>query len=212
MVVDDSLLPRVAARALINASRTLRLVGEAASGQEAVQILDALRPDLVLVDVHMPGWDGPATTRAIRERHPDLTLVAWTVSDSSDDLLLMMRAGCSGYVLKDAGPNELERALMAALRRESPLPRRMIPGVLLRATGRVAAATPKDISLTSREMQVLRGIAKGFTMKRLAKEIGIRVPSVESHLHNLFRKLNANNRGEAVSSGLKAGLITLEDL
>jgi len=212
MVVDDSLLPRVAARALINASRTLRLVGEAASGQEAVQILDALRPDLVLVDVHMPGWDGPATTRAIRERHPDLTLVAWTVSDSSDDLLLMMRAGCSGYVLKDAGPNELERALMAALRRESPLPRRMIPGVLRRATGRVAAATPKDISLTSREMQVLRGIAKGFTTKRLAKEIGIRVPSVESHLHNLFRKLNANNRGEAVSSGLKAGLITLEDL
>jgi DNA-binding NarL/FixJ family response regulator len=212
MVVDDSLLPRVAARALINASSVFRLVGEAASGEEALQVVAGLGADLALVDVNMPGMDGPTTTRAILARHPELKVVAWTVSDSSDDLLAMMRAGCAGYVLKDAGPSELERALMAAIRSESPLPRKMIPAVIRRAAERAPVPRIGTVSLTPRETQVLRGIAKGHTSKRLSQDIGIKVPSVESHLKNLFRKLGATNRGEAVSAALKAGLITLEDL
>jgi DNA-binding NarL/FixJ family response regulator len=212
MVVDDSVVPRAAAKALLNASSSLRLVGEAASGDQALQILDTVKPDLVLVDVHMPGMDGPATAKSIQEHRPDVTIVAWTVSDASDDLLAMMRSGCAGYVLKDAGPTELERALHAALRRESPLPRRMIPGVLRRVAERSPMSRPSNVNLTSREMQVLRGIAKGYTTKRLAQEMGLAIPSIESHLQNLFRKLDANNRGEAVSTALKVGLITLEDL
>src|SRR5260221_13902628 len=133
MVVDDSVLPRAAAKALVDAFDGLRLVGEAASGEEALQIVGSLKPDLVLVDVHMPGLNGPEQARALGERNPDMKVVAWTVSDSSDDLLAMMRAGCGGYVLKDAGPSELSRALMAAIRSESPMPRRMIPGVVRRA-------------------------------------------------------------------------------
>jgi DNA-binding NarL/FixJ family response regulator len=197
---------------MLSSAANLRLVGEARSGAEALTVFDSLKPDLVLMDVHMPEMDGPSTARAVLSKYPDTKIVAWTVSESSDDLLRMMQVGCSGYVLKDAGPGELQHALLAALRSESPVPRKMIPDVLRRVAETTPLSQGSKVSLTSREMQVLRGIAKGQTTKRLAKELGLAPPSVETHLHNIFRKLNATNRGEAVSSALKVGLITLADL
>jgi DNA-binding NarL/FixJ family response regulator len=164
------------------------------------------------MDVHMPEMDGPATARALLARYPETKIIAWTVSESSDDLLRMIQAGCAGYVLKDVGPGELQRALLSALRSESPVPRRMIPGVLRRVAESTPLSQSTNIALTSREMQILRGVAKGQTTKRLSQELGLAAPSIESHLRNIFRKLNANNRGEAVSSALKLGLITLADL
>jgi two-component system nitrate/nitrite response regulator NarL len=212
LVVDDSVLPRVAARAMLNAMSGFRLCGEAASGQEALQAVTSLKPDLVLMDVHMPGIDGPEVTKALLVQHPELKIIAWTVSESSDDLLRMMQAGCCGYVLKDVGPNELHRALMAVVRSDNPVPRKMIPEVLRRVAQQAPISQPRDISLTSREMQILRAIAKGRPTKRIAQDIGLAIPSVESHLQNIFRKLAATNRGEAVSTALKVGLITLADL
>jgi two-component system nitrate/nitrite response regulator NarL len=212
LVVDDSLLPRTAARAMLGSSSDLRFVGEASSGREAVQAMDSLKPDLVLMDVHMPEMDGPATAKAILSQHPGTKIIAWTVSESSDDLLRMMQAGCSGYVLKDVGPSELQHALLAALRSESPVPRKMIPDVLRRVAERSPLSQGDQVSLTSREMQILRGVAKGHTTKHLSKDLGLAAPSIETHLRNIFRKLNASNRGEAVSSALKLGLITLADL
>jgi len=174
--------------------------------------MDGLKADLVLMDVHMPDMDGPATAKRLLTKYPNTKVVAWTVSESSDDLLRMMQSGCSGYVLKDVGPTELRHALLAAMRSESPVPRRMIPDVLRRVAESTPLSRTNAATLTSREMQVLRGVAKGHTSKRLAKDLGLAVPSVETHLHNIFRKLGASNRGEAVSSALKVGLITLADL
>jgi len=196
---------------MLSATSELKFAGEASSGLDALKAMDSLKPDLVLMDVHMPLMDGPSTAKALLAKYPTTKIVAWTVSESSDDLLRMMRAGCSGYVLKDVGPGELQRALLAALRSESPVPRRMIPEVLRR----VAESTPLSegkVNLTSREMQVLRGVAKGHTTKHLAKDLGLAAPSVETHLRNIFKKLGSSNRGEAVSSALKLGLITLADL
>jgi DNA-binding NarL/FixJ family response regulator len=197
---------------MLGAGSDLRLVGEASSGAEALKAIESLRPDLVLMDVHMPEMDGPTTAKAALSQYPDTKIIAWTVSESSDDLLRMMQAGCSGYVLKDVGPSELQRALLAALRSESPVPRKMIPDVLRRVAERSPLSQGAQVSLTSREMQILRGVAKGHTTKHLSKDLGLAAPSIESHLRNIFRKLNANNRGEAVSSALKLGLITLADL
>ena len=211
-VVDDSVLPRAAARTMLSNAPGLRLCGEAASGAAALEAMATLKADLVLMDVHMPQMDGAMTTRALLERFPAAKVVAWTVSEASDDLLRMMQAGCSGYVLKDSGPAELQRALWAAVRSESPVPRKMIPEVLRRVAERTPLSQASTVALTSREMQVLRGVAKGLTTKRLALELGLRAPSIEAHLHNIFRKLNATNRGEAVSTALKLGLITLADL
>ncbi|TMF18884.1 MAG: response regulator transcription factor [Chloroflexi bacterium] len=212
MVVDDSIVPRTAARAMLSTTAELRHVGEASTGVDALKAMDALKPDLVLMDVHMPDMDGPTTARAVLAKYPATKVVAWTVSESSDDLLRMIQAGCSGYVLKDVGPAELQHALLAALRSESPVPRRMIPDVLRRVAGATPLLGPSQVTLTSREMQILRGVAKGHTTKRLAKDLGLAAPSVETHLHNIFKKLDASNRGEAVSSALKLGLITLSDL
>jgi DNA-binding NarL/FixJ family response regulator len=197
---------------MLASSQDLRLVGEASSGPDALRAMDTIKPDLVLMDVHMPQMDGPMTAKALLAKYPATKIVAWTVSESSDDLLRMIQAGCSGYVLKDVGPSELQRALLAAIRSESPVPRRMIPDVLRRVADSTPLSTHDKVSLTSREMQVLRGIAKGHTTKRLAKDLGLAAPSVETHLRNIFKKLDASNRGEAVSTALKVGLITLADL
>ena len=210
--MDDSVLPRAAARAMLGSASGLRLVGEASSGPEALKAMDAMKPDLVLMDVHMPEMGGPETAKALLALHPGTKVIAWTVSESSDDLLRMMQAGCSGYVLKDAGPGELQRALMSALRSESPIPRKMIPDVLRRVAESTPLSQANLIPLTSREMQILRGVAKGHTTKRLAKDLGLASPSIETHLHNIFQKLSASNRGEAVSTALKLGLLTLADL
>lgn len=197
---------------MLGSASELRLVGEAASGREALRAIDSLKPDLILMDVHMPDMDGPATAKAVLDRMPQMKIIAWTVSDSSDDLLRMIKAGCAGYILKDSGPTELQRALLAALRSENPVPRRMIPDVLKRVANTAPLQSSAPVPLTSREMQILRGIAKGHTTKRLAKDLGLAPPSVETHLRNIFKKLGAGNRGEAVSSALKLGLITLADL
>ena len=197
---------------MLGAMHGMRLCGEAASAEEALQVIPALRPDIVLMDVHMPGTDGPSATRAVLKRFPDMKVIAWTVSEAGDDLLRMMQAGCSGYILKDVGPSELQSALMAVVRSESPVPRKMIPDVLRRVADRTPLTQSQGVPLTSREMQLLRGIAKGFTTKRLAQETKLAVPSIETHLGNIFRKLNASNRGEAVSAALKQGIISLADL
>jgi len=212
LVVDDSVVPRAAAKSLLAAAHGLRFVGEAASAQEAFKQVAALKPDLVLMDVHMPDVDGPQAARELLARHPSVKVIAWTVSESSEDLLRMMQAGCSGYILKEAGPAELQNALLSVARSQSPVPRRMIPEVLRRIGDRTPLSQRTTVSLTAREMQILRGIAKGHTSKKLAQDSGLAVPSVETHLRNIFRKLNAGNRGEAVSTALKLGLITLADL
>src|SRR2546430_4491814 len=106
----------------------------------------------------------------------------------------MIQAGCSGYVLKDVGPAELQHALLAALRSESPVPRRMIPDVLRRVAGSTPLLGPSQVTLTSREMQILRGVAKGHTTKRLAKDHRLPAPSVETPPHNILKHLPASNR------------------
>ncbi len=198
---------------MLATSKDFALCGEAASGEEAIELVPKLKPDLLLMDVHMSGLDGPATTRRLLELNSDLKIVAWTVSDSGDDLLRMMQAGCAGYVLKDVGSDELHRALRSALKSETPVPRRMIPGVLRR----VAQQAPppqltNNIALTSRELQVLRGLARGLSTKRISQEFGLAIPTVETHLSHVYRKLGVGNRGEAVSTALKLNLISLADV
>lgn len=193
-------------------SPDMRLCGEATSGEDALASIPVLKPDLVLMDVHMPGMDGPRTTRALLEQYPSTKVIAWTVSEESDDLLRMMQAGCSGYVLKDVGPAELRRAILAAMRSDSPVPRKMIPEVLRRVAVQSQTSQPLEIHLTTREVQILRGLARGWSTKRISREVGLAIPTVETHLGSLYRKLGVGNRGEAVSAGLRANLITLADV
>jgi DNA-binding NarL/FixJ family response regulator len=186
-------------------------VGEAASGSEALELIPRIKPDVVLMDVDMPGHDGAEVSRRLMAEMPDLTILAWTVSDSSDDLLRMIQAGCVGYVLKEVGPEELRRAILAGIKREGPFPRRMVPAVLQRAAMQTARSTSLDVALTTRETEVLKWLAKGVPTKSIAIELGISRSSVDTHLRNIFRKLGVNNRGEAVNVGLRVGLLAVAD-
>jgi len=213
VVVDDHSLPRVAARAMLASSGDLVLVGEAGSGEEALSIVPSLSPDVVLMDVDMKGMDGAQAAAKLLASDPSLKIVAWTVSEASDDLLRMLQAGCAGYVLKDVGPEELQRAIRAALRQDTPLPRKMLPDVIRRAVvQQPARPVEADVHLTKRELDVLRMVGKGMTSKRMAAELGLTVASVDTYLRTIYRKLGATNRGEAVNFALKKGVLALSDL
>ena len=205
-------MPRLAARAMLAGAPDLELVAEAASGAEAIALASGHSFDIVLLDVDMNGMDGAATARELLAKDPSLTILAWTVSDASDDLVRMTQAGCVGYVLKDVGPDELQRAIRAGVRRESPVPRRMLPDILKRAVPRSTPLAQGDITLTERELEALRFVAKGLPSKRIAIEMKISPASVDTHLRNTYRKLGANNRGEAVSRAIRAGLLDITDL
>jgi len=199
-------------RAMLADSPEFRLVGEAASGEEAVSMTATLRPDIVLLDVEMPGMSGYGTALALFQLEPPHPIVlAWTVSESTDDLIRMMRAGCAGYILKDVGPQELARAVNAATRGDTPVPRRLIPDVISRAPLPLDVAAESDTVLTPREEAILKSIAKGSSSKEISSALGISRRSVETHLSNIYRKLGVMSRGQAVREGLRQGLLASID-
>ncbi len=209
--MDDRPVPRIAAKAMLAPADDLIHIGEATSGEEALMLIPRLKPDVVLMDVDMSDLDGAEVSRKLLIDMPSLTIIAWTVSDTGDDLLRMIQAGCVGYVLKEVGPEELRRAILAGIRREGPFPRRMLPEVLQRAAAQTTRSVSMDVALTERETQVLKWLAKGVPTKRIAAELGISRSSVDTHLRNVFRKLRVNNRGEAVNMGLRLGLLVVSD-
>ena len=171
-----------------------------------------VRPDVVLLDVEMPGVDGPTTARRLKEVVPNLVILAWTVSDSGDDLLRMFQAGCVGYALKESGPTELRTAIKVALRNETVVPRRMLGEVLRQAADHVPDPNAPKVSLTPTETLVLKLMAKGLPSKQIATSVGTAPSSVETHIRNIYRKLDANNRAAAIGFALKRRLLRISDL
>ena len=212
IVVDDRRLARIAARAIVEDSNDLIWLGEATTADEALTLVSRVRPDIVLLDVEMPGVDGAETARRLRLRQPDLVILAWTVSDEGDDLLRMLQAGCAGYALKESGPAELHNAIRAALREETVVPRKMLGAILRQAADYVPDPAADRVSLTPTEMTILRLIAKGLPSKQIAGRMGVAQSSVETHVRNIFRKLDANNRTAAVGFALKRRLLKVSDL
>lgn len=212
VVIDDRQLARIAAKAILQETTDFEWVGEASSATDAVTLVSRLRPDVVLLDVEMPGVDGPATARQLLAAVPDLVILAWTVSDSGDDLLRMFQAGCVGYALKESGPTELQTAIRVALRRETVVPRRMLGEVLRQAADHVPDPNAPKVSMTPTEDIILRLMAKGFPSKQVAIHLGIASSSVETHIRNIYRKLGANNRAAAIGFALKRRLLKISDL
>lgn len=209
-VVDDRIVPRMAAKAMLDQAQEFRHVGEASDASQALDLIAQVKPDLVLLDVDMPGMGGAELAPLLLAKTPGLKLLAWTVSEHGDDLLRMFRAGCSGYVLKDSGPEEMRRALLAALRDETPVPRKMLPEVLRRIGPLVTH--PTDLRLTPREADVLRHLARGAARKQMAASLGISVASVDTHVKSLYRKLEVSSQTEAVNVGLRMGFIRVDEL
>ena len=200
MLVDDHTLLRAAVRQALEAP-DVELVAEAATAEEALVLAPQVRPDVLLVDINLPGMDGVALVRELAPRLPESKIVMLTMSSADNDLLEAIRNGAVGYLTKDVSPEALVRAVRSAWAGELAIPRRMAARLVhkLAETSRPAApaSDPALASLTGREAQVLRYLAEGRTDHEIAEALTISPRTVETHVGSILHKLGARNRAEA---------------
>ncbi len=201
MLVDDHALVRAAIRQAITAP-DVETVAEAATAEEALRLAPQLQPDVLLVDIDLPGMNGLHLVRELATRLPDTRIVILTVSTSERDLLDAMRFGASGYVTKDLSPEALLRTVRGAHAGELAIPRRMaarLVGRLLASTHHAPAVAddPALATLSAREQEVLRLLAGGLTDRAIAEALTISPRTVESHVGSILGKLGVRNRADA---------------
>lgn len=202
LVVDDHPVVRNGLTGMLSSQPDFAVAGEAADGREAIAAVAALRPDVVLMDLRMPDIDGLSAIRAIREQPDPPPILVLTTYDGDTDILRAIEAGAAGYLLKDAPPSELYRAVRAAAAGGSPLS----PSVAARLVNRVRDATE---SLSSRELDALRLVARGFSNREIARDLRISEATVKTHLLHAFEKLGVGDRTSAVTRAIERGLIEL---
>jgi two-component system, NarL family, response regulator LiaR len=204
-IVDDHSVVREGLRAFLELQDGFEVVGEAADGEKAIVSATRLRPNVILMDLVMPQLGGVAAMRRLREEVPDARVIVLTSFLDDDKLLPALRAGAAGYLLKNAEPQELARAVRAAHSGEAVLD----PVVAARLVETLAAADgqePLD-RLTPREREVLVLVGRGFSNKRIAKELGIAEKTVKTHVGHVLAKLGVTDRTQAAVVAVRSGIV-----
>ncbi len=209
LLADDLLLFRRAIAELIDDQDDLTVVGQADNGVEAVEMAQALRPDIVVLDVEMPVMDGIAAARRLRELMPDTRIVMLTVWEDDDHLLEAVQLGVHGYLLKDLRPTELYDMLRSVMRDDTPVSPALVGRLLaaLRQNGRRAVVPESgEATLSRRELEVLRLVADGLSNKEIGVALSITEGTVKNHVHNALAKLGMDNRIQAAAYIVRQGL------
>ena len=213
MLADDHAVVRSGLRMLLDAQPDMEIIAEAETGAEAVAKVQDLRPDIVLMDVEMPGMNGIEATQKIKESVPETAVLALTMYEDDQYFFEMLKAGASGYVPKRAAPDELVNDIRTVSNGGvflyPTLAARLVNDYLNRDETAVADDDEQD--LTPREKEVLVQIAEGLTNPEIAEELTISVKTVDRHRENIMRKLNLHNRVDLVKYAIRKGLIDLED-
>jgi len=204
LVVDDHPIVRSGIASVLASQLDFEIVGEAGNGAEAIEAAKRCTPDLVLMDLRMPVLNGVEATAGILADRPTVRVVVLTTYASDGEVLRAIEAGAVGYLLKDVPHDELFRALRAVARGE----RYLAPAVTERLMSRLQQ--PARSSLTERELDVLRGVARGDGNKQIAASLGIAEPTVKAHLVHIFEKLGVENRTAAAKVARERGLIAAE--
>lgn len=204
LVVDDHPVVRAGLVGLLSSQPDFEVVGEATNGQEAVTLTQQLRPQVVLMDLRMPGMDGVSAIRSICHELPAQVLVL-TTYDTDAEIVRAVEAGATGYLLKDVPREELFRAVRATARGEAVLS----PPVAARLHGR--SRHPPDDTLSARELEVLSQVARGASNKEVARSLKISEATVKTHLLHIFEKLGVDDRTAAVTVALARGIFRLDD-
>ncbi len=208
LIVDDHPVVRDGLTSILSTQDDFRIIGESASGEEALVAAREQRPDVVILDLEMPGLDGVDTIRLLREDRPDIRVVVFTAFDTDERILSAVRAGAKGYLLKGAPRSELFNAIRVVHRGGSLLQ----PVVASRLLGHLADPHPgvaQVEELTSREEEVLHLLAQGKQNKEIAIELSITERTVKFHISSILGKLEAGNRTEAVTIAIQRGLVEL---
>ncbi len=201
LVVDDHPLHREGAHHTLAEQPDLQVVGEAATGERALELVDALQPDVVLMDVRLPGITGIETTREIIRRHPTVRVLLVSAYEDDEYVRGALAAGACGYLLKTAPGSELVQAVRAVATGATVLESSLV-GIL-----RAAAEAPPVERLTDRELEVLALLASGLRNKEIASRLALSRRTVERHCGEIYAKLGASSRTEAVMMGVERGLV-----
>jgi len=203
LLVDDHTIVRTGIAGMLAETSSVTVVGEAANGEEALRQVSVLEPDVVLMDLRMPGLDGASAIAQLRAQGDRRGILVLTTYDTDADIVRAVEAGANGYLLKDASRDELIQAIEAVSRGESWL----APSVASRVMGHLRK--PGADALSDRELEVLRRVARGRSNKEIAGEMHISQATVKTHLIHIYRKLDVNDRTAAVTAALERGLITI---
>jgi DNA-binding NarL/FixJ family response regulator len=208
-IVDDHSFFRAGLRSVL-VEHGFPVVGEAGSGQAAIALIERRRPDVVVMDLSMPGMSGIDATRALSEQFPSVAVLVMTVSATDTDVLDALEAGAAGYLLKDSGPDEIVRGVRAAIEGDTPLSPRVAGMIVHRAravAGGVEAAARTAAGLTDREREVLSLVAEGLDNSEIARELYLSPTTVKRHVSAILSKLGVANRVQAAIWAVRAGLI-----
>jgi DNA-binding NarL/FixJ family response regulator len=209
LLVDDQTLVRKGTRALLDTLADVEVVGEAADGEQAVALVDSLRPDVVLMDLIMPKLDGVEATRRITTAQPDARVLVVTSLGADDKVLAAVQAGALGYLMKDADTAALTQAVHQVARGGAWLPPDLTRRVLKAFSHPEPAAALPD-PLTDRELQVLTLLAQGWTNAQMADKMCVSEVTIRTHVSHIHDKLGCENRVQAALYALRIGLVTLD--
>lgn len=204
LLVDDHPVVREGLRGMLSGQPDFVVVGEGSDGAEGVELARQLQPDVVLMDLRMPGLDGVGAIRALGEAAIPSRVLVLTTFDSDADIVRAIEAGATGYLLKDAPRQELFRAVRAAARGESAL----APAVATRLLGRMRA--PAEEQLTEREVEVLQLVSRGNSNRSVGRALHISEATVKTHLVHIYGKLGVSDRTAAVTVALERGILRLD--
>lgn len=211
IIADDHAVLREGTRQLLEREDDIEVVGEAGDGAAAVDLVEATRPDVAILDIGMPVLNGVEATERIKQRWPEVAVLILTVHDEDTYVFAILEAGAAGYLLKNVHGDEVVDAVRAVTSGESVLHPAITQKVLARVRGRDGSGRA-DAALTDRELQVLRLAAAGQGNRQISTELDVSPRTVQVHLSNVFGKLEVASRTEAVIQALKRGWIRLEEL
>jgi DNA-binding NarL/FixJ family response regulator len=209
LIVDDHSFFRAGLRSVLT-EHGISVVGDAPSGEAALAMIERRNPDVVVMDLSMPGMSGADTTREITRRRPDVAVLVVTVSAAEAEVLDALEAGAAGYLLKDSQPNEIVRAVHAAMSGDTPLSPRIARLVVERAraaAGGSQAATAGADELTGRELEVLQLLAEGLDNREIASRLFVSQTTVKRHVASIVAKLGVSNRVQAAIWAVRAGVL-----
>ena len=208
LIADDQTLFRVGLARLLEEDPRVEIVGQAGDGAEAVKLAGSVMPDVILMDLKMPNLDGIEATRQILAKHPSVKVLLLTTFEADNHVIQALKAGASGYILKDSRPDSIVSSLLAVMAGERVMASAVANRVLEMLTG---TTTPKEFydGLTGREIEILKLLAGGMANKQIAYKLKISEKTVRNHVSNMYEKLNIYDRSQAVLYAVRKGLFEI---
>ncbi len=207
LIADDHHVVRRGLLFFLKTQKDIEIIGEATNGKEAVKLVSELNPDVVLMDLSMPEMDGVMATKVIRETNASVKIIILTSYGDQDHVIPALRAGASGYQLKDIEPDDLVQTIRDVLQGQSKLHPKVTPHVMAHLSSQTAQPQTKIDDLTKREREVLKELAKGKSNKEIASALFITEKTVKTHISNILSKLQLSDRTQAAIFALKNGYV-----